>query len=1793
MENLQSYDTGKKENSVSNAIISFEQNPAAILDIVGKRFDVDKNGKPTMDGFKALSRAMEIYSDKHYETARYLFIKDGQIIRHKTVTSQTPSSTRIKPDNRFLYDLKNYADDTNSKIVFLHNHPSGYVEPSEADIDLTSYLLNFFAKSDGSNSFCGHIILDHGSYGLWTSETNQWNALIDGKLKPIDAIEKKVRLTKYGRQVAFATDGIPMKSMLELAEFAKQCDSVNAWNKKDWIPAFLLTGNGVVSSFEHLSTLEFENEYALSEKLKYLGRNYGSENIVLFPDSKKQFLVCERFAQDTGKVKDIFYKNPDGTFELSQFRNGNIFSDLEAGEIIVDDSENYERKIEEESIYSDRVNQNIETNKENKTMADMAEKRDFNANESISENIEQKKDSFDLELEKFNDGKLPDSHVFNLGKPGEILQNCGFPAEHRIELAAARLRMKATQGNHPFDIMDIQGLVGALQEPVVVFEYGDKSKSQNVIVNLEKDGKNFLVGVFFNQKQRGYEVSDIRGLFNRDNMDWIHWIQQGKMIYGNKEKIQVLAEQQRTNLAEVHNKEARTSSDSYYLDSVDNILQSFGDVKDIYTKDYPGYAEQKERFEIFKKFRSAYQKVEAINVLDAVQEADEFYDALKSNNKEVIARYTDAFEYPELADAAKSIIEERSFSQKAEKYIADVNTYRFQSGESLEELIRSDNDFPTDAAFLDNLIDVNIREVYGYATEEEQKVLRQFASSRNDYDTDMKTLAVQTDCISRWIAARHWNPEQQEFQKEYVNHKAIKDFPYELPWEMKMVEAAVFQSESKEKATEFVLSKLKSAGIEVISDKTEFESTLAELKDSDELIQRMTESFEKSEKLQSDNNSVLRANEEVRDILSEALDKTAEPLKDVVYSWENYVRIFGDGVIQSPVETIKMGRNQFVRLCPPDRNNLMGAIYETMTKPSIVLEKETFDEKSESFKPVHVYGKSFINQDNDHKRAVESIIVFKDGQNIAASLHNKTISALVKQIKTADDIIYLDKEASRVAMFDLKDGYSHVVKETEEFLSSAGQKSLPLWNKSYDEGKILSISDLIAKGEIEGGKLEITKDNFDKYFNIFNQNIRVYKDKPNKIASDLFSFYVKPENKTQMKRWLESQGYKINENQRAEKAVLSEYTVSDGTTYGFAYNGKIYLNPDFADSDVAIHEYTHLWDEYTKNTNPQLWEKGKDVFRKTHIWQEVKSDSNYADIADNDDLVLSEVHSRICGKMTQEVLERIAREDGEIAKDRAIDWNKEFNEYLFSEHGLFAKEKLGNERLFIEEFMSLPVKDLFNENREINMNSPSRDESVDNGIEAVLANGGMSEAAMERDYEAEQNQKSGYIDEDGKSHWLDEENGIDTLGEERNEEYFELYDNASALKEEKSADNAVSDKLNYSEKQQFKDAIQKLTEQNQELIKQNIQQQKEIELLKNREIAPKDEKKAGEISQSESRDSVNENNHRAENISTRGFSRENAYKVNTVLPKFGHPNEKTGKTDIIENAVFAKLIENRLNNSMNQVVLSIPQKDGSNKDLIIYEQEYNKLINACERFEEMKRTVEDNTWDWVKGHQDYNKAMLLDEGNYRMTTAENFMHNFRVHCIRQVSNPEEALYIAKEMFKSLNKRDQERFAKMKKSYEKLYGKNSYTRLLLKEFEAISKEKQLSPEVLKFHFNGDNVIIQDMNKDFNEMKIGEEIEDTGVKVGDTIPLGMTMKTFDNKKIVIPKSDFKIVRVSQNMIPNRAIIINEKTNVVYKMPLKELVTHIRKVEKHRRREEEKDLKKQVKTYGFKGQYEGFSR
>ncbi|MDE6515531.1 MAG: hypothetical protein K2L03_05775 [Bacteroidales bacterium] len=202
---------------------------------------------------------------------------------------------------------------------------------------------------------------------------------------------------------------------------------------------------------------------------------------------------------------------------------------------------------------------------------------------------------FNAELSRQIAGTLPPGHIYRLGHPGRILRAAGFP-HAPIEMAASRLASKSVQANHPFDISDMYDLVLFINSPVAVFNFASlievrrrfgitrtssalrspctnfphDTQAKNIIVDIERDSQHYLIGVHFNQMRNGIMVSDIRGIFPKDNSKWLNWIAQGKADYLHKEKIQTLIDKQRTNSAEV----------AYLdLDYVAKILQNFENPK--------------------------------------------------------------------------------------------------------------------------------------------------------------------------------------------------------------------------------------------------------------------------------------------------------------------------------------------------------------------------------------------------------------------------------------------------------------------------------------------------------------------------------------------------------------------------------------------------------------------------------------------------------------------------------------------------------------------------------------------------------------------------------------------------------------------------------------------------------------------------------------------------------------------------------------------------------------------------------------------------------------------------------------------------------------------------------------------------------------------------------------------------------------------------------------------------------------------------------------------------------------
>lgn len=227
----------------------------------------------------------------------------------------------------------------------------------------------------------------------------------------------------------------------------------------------------------------------------------------------------------------------------------------EDGTLKTEEVQNVDELTDEDFTASSRNSKKVldaEQNVEGKVENEDARKSEDNSTEDIrfrrSQELQEVNERFNEQLQAQIDGTLPKGHVYSLGMPSDILRSAGIP-NLPIELTASRVSLKSGQEKHPFPIKILSNLPQMLQKPIAVFHYGDKA--MNVIVEIEYEGRDLLVGLVLNQDRNGIEVNDVRGLFPKDTAKWLNWVTQGKAIYLNKEIIQTKITQQRTNLAEV------------------------------------------------------------------------------------------------------------------------------------------------------------------------------------------------------------------------------------------------------------------------------------------------------------------------------------------------------------------------------------------------------------------------------------------------------------------------------------------------------------------------------------------------------------------------------------------------------------------------------------------------------------------------------------------------------------------------------------------------------------------------------------------------------------------------------------------------------------------------------------------------------------------------------------------------------------------------------------------------------------------------------------------------------------------------------------------------------------------------------------------------------------------------------------------------------------------------------------------------------------------------------------------
>ena len=92
-------------------------------------------------------------------------IYKNKIIKDEVISIGTLNSSLVHPREVFKEAIKNSA----SSVIFIHNHPSGNVNPSKEDFDLTNRLKEV-GKLVGIEVM-DHIIIGKNTHYSFTSES--------------------------------------------------------------------------------------------------------------------------------------------------------------------------------------------------------------------------------------------------------------------------------------------------------------------------------------------------------------------------------------------------------------------------------------------------------------------------------------------------------------------------------------------------------------------------------------------------------------------------------------------------------------------------------------------------------------------------------------------------------------------------------------------------------------------------------------------------------------------------------------------------------------------------------------------------------------------------------------------------------------------------------------------------------------------------------------------------------------------------------------------------------------------------------------------------------------------------------------------------------------------------------------------------------------------------------------------------------------------------------------------------------------------------------------------------------------------------------------------------------------------------------------------------------------------------------------------------------------------------------------------------------------------------------------
>ena len=99
---------------------------------------------------------------------------------------------------------------------------------------------------------------------------------------------------------------------------------------------------------------------------------------------------------------------------------------------------------------------------------------------------------------------------------------------------------------------------------------------------------------------------------------------------------------------------------------------------------------------------------------------------------------------------------------------------------------------------------------------------------------------------------------------------------------------------------------------------------------SNDIIQGQSPAEEERNVALEETNQKEYSSDSITASIKSALVEKAEPLVTIDFTLENYNSLFPRGIVQTPIETVKLGENQFEKLDANNRNRFLLATYQTL-----------------------------------------------------------------------------------------------------------------------------------------------------------------------------------------------------------------------------------------------------------------------------------------------------------------------------------------------------------------------------------------------------------------------------------------------------------------------------------------------------------------------------------------------------------------------------------------------------------------------------------------------------------------------------------------------------------------------------------------------------------------------------------------------------------------------------------------------------------------------------------------------